>query len=118
MNPFLISFLLLFYISCTGVYEGIDGTDTISRNDAVRKIEAAKILRFQACGGDNKIMLADILADFATNPKNVLDGSYYLSKDINKCVKAISLTAGNVILPRCGLSPKEFLKGKPFEGGY
>lgn len=117
-NKFIL-ILVLSVQSCTGVYYGVDGTDVISRNDAVAKINDAYLVKIAACGfnTDNVKLL---VARYTVSDRKNLDGAYYATKDIDSCVKSILfVSCVDSALYSCNISPKDFFGGGGLlQGGF
>jgi hypothetical protein len=110
-------FFLMTTISCSGNYYGVNGSDTYSREESIDIITNAQLLRLSYCSErESAENLA--LTTAITNPRLILDSAFYTKKDVRECEKAILLTPCPEPSPQCNLGPKEFLKGKLFQGGF
>jgi hypothetical protein len=106
----------VFAAQCTGAYGGIDGPSVIARNEAVSRINDAKLARMAVCGY-NSAGAISLYNDYVRLPRKVLDGAYYATRDVDRCVESIWLTPCNQWPLDCGLSPKEIAEPPLLEGG-
>ncbi len=113
----IAALMIALLAGCTGTYGGLDGPDVISRDDAVRKINDAKLARMSVCGYNQSGALL-LYNDYVRNPRKVLDGAYYSTHDVDVCVQSIWLTPCAQWPLDCGLSPKEFIEPPYFQGGF
>ncbi len=102
--------------SCSGVYLGVDGPDVIGREAAVSKINDARLAKIAVCGV-TEANAGFLYTQYSANPRRILDGAYYTTKDIDSCVRTILLgSCQGAVLP-CGLSPKDITEGSLLQGG-
>jgi len=80
-------------------------------------ITNAQVLRYLNCS-ESESARGLLLTTALTNPRLILDGAFYSQKDVEECQKAILLTPCTEPGYSCNLGPKEFLKGKLFQGGF
>ncbi|MEM7184105.1 MAG: hypothetical protein AAF518_24620, partial [Spirochaetota bacterium] len=114
----IFSLCSLCSISCTNTYFGIDGPDVIPRKQAVAKLNNALLAKVAVCGSTSA-SLTLLYSNFSSNPRKVLDGAYYLTKDIDSCVNQIYFGSCESALLPCNVSPKGFFGGGGlFQGGF
>ncbi|WCL49449.1 hypothetical protein [Leptospira sp. GIMC2001] len=116
MKSFLL-ILLVFTVSCSGGYNGVDGPDTYTRDESIEIIQRAQIIRFNYCS-DTESINNLLIDNLAKNPRFLLDGAFYSTKDVAECEQATLITPCSEPGYTCSMAPKEFLNGKLLQGGF
>lgn len=117
MNYLLLLMAGLISLTCSGTYGGIDGGSVIARKDAVQRINDAKLARLALCGPTSAGTLL-VYSDYVRSERKVLDGAYYATRDVDRCITGIWLTPCSQWPLDCGLSPKEVLEPPLLQGGF
>lgn len=107
----------LLSLTCSGSYGGIDGGAVIARKDAVQRINDAKLGRLALCGSESS-GAALLYSDYVRTDRKVLDGAYYSTSDVDRCIAGIWLTPCSQWPLDCGLSPNEILEPPVLQGGF
>ncbi|MEQ8351820.1 MAG: hypothetical protein RH862_10070 [Leptospiraceae bacterium] len=110
-------YLLSLFIACSGSYYGIDGPSVISRDEALQRINDARLVKVAQCGL-NETNGAYLYIQFTENPRKILDGAYYSTKDVDSCTNMILWGSCEAAAQPCGLAPAEFFDGSLFQGGF
>ncbi len=113
----MLCILILCGIGCSGSYYGVDGPDVISREEALQRINDARLVKIAQCGL-NETNGAFLYVQFTQNPRKILDGAYYSTKDVDSCTNVILWGSCEAAAQPCGLSPAEFFDGALFQGGF
>jgi hypothetical protein len=107
----------LMSVACTGNYGGVDGGAVIARKDAVQRINDTRLARMVLCGPTSADALL-VYSDYVKSDRKVLDGAYYTTRDVDRCIAGIWLTPCSQWPQDCGLSPNEFLETPVLQGGF
>lgn len=114
--PAMLFILILAGSGCSGSYFGVDGPDVIPREEALQRINDARLVKIAQCGL-NETNGAFLYLQYTQNPRKILDGAYYSTKDIDACTNIILWGSCDAAIQPCGLSPAEFFDGSLFQGG-
>ena len=109
--------IALVLVCCSGSYYGVDGPDVITRKEALNRINDARLVKIAQCG-ITETSGAYLYLQFTENPRKILDGAYYSSKDVDACTNMILWGTCDAAAQPCGLSPAEFFDGSLFQGGF
>lgn len=109
--------LALFAAACSGSYYGLDGPDVIPRDEALQKINDARLVKIAQCGL-NETNGAFLYLQYTQNPRKILDGAYYSTRDVDSCTNNILWGSCDAVAQPCGMSPAEFFDGAIFQGGF
>lgn len=115
----LIIIYILLTLTCSNSEYGVNGPDVIARHHAVKKIDDAYLVKFASCGFD-ATNVSFLARRFSRRNIQLLDGSYYSTRDVDFCVKQILfVSCKDSIVVSCNISSKDFFGGGGLlEGGF
>ena len=115
--PWLVTLAMIVVTYCSGAYYGVDGPDVISRDETLSRINDARLAKIASCGL-NETNGAFLYVQYTQNPRKLLDGAYYYTKDVDNCTNIILWGSCDGAVRSCGLAPAEFFDGALFQGGF